>query len=436
MTKAKAITIKITILFLITNWAKAQVADDKMIQHSIVNLGAVHNSDKDFTDFSKLKPILEGVNIVMLGEQSHGEATAYDTKIKLIKYLHQELGFDLLVFESDFYACSKAWQMIENGENVRDAMGRSIFEIWSTTKDLIPLANYLETTKNSDKPLKLLGFDNKLTGKYSATYFIDDLSTYLQKVKPNILETEEWKHFTQSIHLVTQYEFKQLKKHKAEQDLIFLLNLISELGQLEPDSASDFWMQTLKSTHSYLSDLSTKTDLRDKQMSENLIWIKEKHPNSKIICWGATSHFLYNSEKVRMKSPIIQILGGNYYKKQPMMGVYIKNKFQEKVYNIGFTAYQGEYGLFRRRKIKVPKEGTLEFLLGQSAYDNFLLPLKELNLEGYQSRPLGNFYMKNDIDEIVDAVIFNRNMMAPKLDRNFFLKIYPENKYIKPEIEE
>ncbi len=97
---------------------------------------------------------------------------------------------------------------------------------------------------------------------------------------------------------------------------------------------------------------------------------------------------------------------------------------------------RGEYGLFRRGKIKNPKIGTLEFLLGESEYDNYWLPLKGLNFNDYESRPLGNFYMKNAINEVIDAVIFNRYMRRPKLDRNFFLKICPDNKYIKPEIEE
>ncbi|MEM9990749.1 MAG: erythromycin esterase family protein [Bacteroidota bacterium] len=431
----KNITVLISIL-LISNCVLSQNTDYESIKSSVINLGQVDNNNEDFDEFSKLDSVFHNVEIVMLGEQSHGEATAYDTKVKLIKYLHQRLGFDLLVFESDFYACNKAWQIVEEGGNVRDAMGRSIFQIWSTTKDLIPLADYIEENHNSDTPLKLLGFDNQLTGKYSATHFINDLSAYLKTVKPSILDQTEWKHFSKSIELLTKYDFKGLKKNRPNNDLAFIQTIISELSKIRSDSESDFWLQTLRSIHSYLSDISQKTDFRDKQMAENLIWLKEKYPNSKIICWGATSHFLYNSEQVEMNSLAIQILGGNYYKKQPMMGEYIKEKFQEKVFTIGFTAYQGEYGLFRRGKIKVPKQGTLEFLLGQSEYDNFLLPLNHLNLDGYKSRPLGNYYMKNDIDEVMDAVIFNRNMRSPKLDRNFFLQIYPENKYIKPEIEE
>ena len=44
--------------------------------------------------------------------------------------------------------------------------------------------------------------------------------------------------------------------------------------------------------------------------------------------------------------------------------------------------------------------------------------------------------MKNNISNVMDAVIFNRNMELSLLDRNFFLEVYPENKWIKPEINE
>jgi len=420
-------------ILLFANGVKTQNVAYNSIENAIVNLGEVRENNEDFSDFSALKPILEEVEIVMLGEQSHGDATTYETKIKLIKYLHQELGFDLLVFESGFYDCNKAWEMIEKGESVRNAMGKSIFGLWATTDELKPLSDYLESTKNSNNRLKLSGFDNQLTGKYSPEYFLKDLAGYLNKTMPSILSTKEWAHFSKNINLLTKFDTKGVKKGNPEQDLAFVLNLIDKISEIETDTAAKFLIQLLKSTHSYLSDVAMKTDFRDQQMADNLIWIKEQYPNSKIICWGATSHFLYNSSKVRMKNPFIQILYANYYKKQPMMGGYIKKKFQEKVYTIGFTAYQGEAGLFSRQKIKAPKEGTLEFLLGQSQYDNFLLPLKDLNLDGYLSRPLANFYMKNPINEVMDAVIFNRAMKRPGLDNNFFLQIYPENKYIKPE---
>ena len=428
-------TIVLLSILLITNWAKSQTIEYNSIQDLVVNLGDVRQGNEDFSSLLELKNLLADVEIVMLGEQSHGDATTYDTKIKLIKYLHQELGFDVLAFESGFYDCHKASQMIAEGEAVREAMGRSIFSLWSTTYDLEPLANYLERTNDSDRPLKLCGFDNQLTGKYSKNYFINDLTTYLKKMNPSILDTKEWEHYSESILLITSNRFKEFKKNNPEQDLEFTQLMMDKISQSMPDTEAEFWVQSLKSTHAYLSDMAIKTNLRDLQMADNLFWLKEKYPNRKIICWGATSHFLYNSKEVKMKSPLIRIIGGNYYSKQPMMGEYVKNKFQEKVYTIGFTAYQGESGLTRKRKIKEPKEKTLEYLLGQSEHDNFLLPLNDLDLSRYLSRPLANFYMKNPINKVMDAVIFNREMRRPKLDANFFLSIYPENKYIKPLVE-
>ena len=403
------------------------------IKDSIVDLGSVANNDQDFSTFSDLKEILKDVELVMLGEQSHGEATAYETKIKLIKYLNQEMGFDLLIFESGFYDCHKAWEMIVAGEDVRDAMGNSIFSLWSTIYELKPLANYIENARTSEHPLKLLGFDNQITGKYSK-YLIPDLSEYLKKTNPAILETSEWEHFAESVNLLAKFRYKEFKKRPIQNDTLFVQKLILELNKVDSNSDTDFWIQTLESVNTFAATIALKKDFRDKQMAENLIWLKEKYPKSKIICWGATSHFLYNSDKVQMKSKVIQLLGGNYYKKQAMMGEYLKRKYKEKVFTIGFTAYQGEFGLWRKRKLDEAEEGTFEFLLAQSQFNNFLLPLHGLHFDGYKSRPLGNFYMNNPINEVMDAVIFNRDMRKPKLDRNFFLKIYPENKYIKPEI--
>lgn len=316
----KKIIFGLLILLMSNFGIIAQTIEFETISEQIINLGAVSENNEDYADYSALKDLLKDVEIVMLGEQSHGEGTGYETKIKLIKYLHQELDFDILAFESGFYEVHKAWQMIQAGENVRTAMGRSIFHIWSTTKDFIPLADYLEKSSSSNKPLKLLGFDSQFTAKYAETHLINDLSNFIHKVNPSILTTKQWKHFSESIRLLAKGEYKKFKKNKPAQDMVFVQSLVDEINKTTLYPESKFWLQNLKSIQAFLSDASLKTAFRDRQMADNLTWIKEQHPNSKIICWGATSHFLYNSTEVRMKSPIIQLLGGNDYKKNTKMG--------------------------------------------------------------------------------------------------------------------
>ncbi len=414
----------------------AQNTPTDSILSRLINLNQVAQANEDFSSFEPLKELLKDVDVIMLGEQSHGEAVAFETKIKLVKYLHEEMGFDILAFESDFYSCHKAWEMIEQGEEVEIALGKSVTFLWSMVKEFKPLVKYIERRLETDRPLKITGFDGQLYSRYSEKELLGDLKEYLEAHQFQDLEGGRMKHLEESMGFVNTFKFKKYKKKEVEKDIRFINEMMNFVVNEVDDDQSSFWTQTLKSFKIYLSDLKLKTDDRDEQMADNLYWLKENNPGKKIICWGATSHFLYNSDEVRMKSWAIQVLAANYYKKHKMMGEYVKEKFGDKLFTIGFVAHEGKYGTTRQKKLKKPKGKSLEYLLGQSEYDNCLLPLKGLQLNDYLSRPLGNFYMKNDISNLMDAVIFNRKERAPDLDNNLFLKIYPENKYIKPDLSE
>lgn len=426
-----------SLLILFAVPAKLQILNTNSVQNSVIDLGEVIDGNQDYTGFSSLKDVLSGVEVVMLGEQTHGEGTVYDTKIKLIKYLHEEMDFDLLVFESSLYECNKAWELIENGEDVRIALGNSVFALWSVTKEFKPLASYIDSVRNTESELKVFGFDSNFSNKYGDKYFLQDLKSFLKNMNSSLIDSVQWTQFSESINHLTKKEFKKLKRQQVKSNLAYLSDLIEEIENSPGGSETEFWIQTLKSTYTSLSDIGLKTELRDHQMAENLLWIMKQNPNKKIICWGATSHFLYDAEKVKViKNPAVKLFASSYYKKHSMMGDYIKDELQERVFSIGFTAYEGEFGLMKGKKIKSPIKGSLESLLFQLSYNNLILPFKGLDLNPYPSRPLGHVFMKNPINGVMDAVIFNREIKRPTLDRNLFLTIYPSNKHIKPEIED
>ncbi len=41
--------------------------------------------------------------MVLLGEQHHGDGATFQAKTRLVKYLHEQKGFNVLVWESDVY---------------------------------------------------------------------------------------------------------------------------------------------------------------------------------------------------------------------------------------------------------------------------------------------------------------------------------------------
>ncbi|MGB5554717.1 MAG: hypothetical protein WBM83_08685, partial [Flavobacteriaceae bacterium] len=69
-------------------------------------LGLKAYSQDNLKDLSPLK----NSKIVLLGEQTHGDGAVFDKKVELIKALHEQLGFNIVVFESGMYDNYKALQ--------------------------------------------------------------------------------------------------------------------------------------------------------------------------------------------------------------------------------------------------------------------------------------------------------------------------------------
>lgn len=89
-------------------------------------------SSLTFTDLQFLKPILGERRIVQLGESGHGVAEFNRAKVRLIQFLHQEAGFDVIAFESDLWACFRA-DGLAKSLSALDFMFSCPYGVWATT---------------------------------------------------------------------------------------------------------------------------------------------------------------------------------------------------------------------------------------------------------------------------------------------------------------
>ena len=106
--------------------------------------------------------------IVCLGESLHGVKEYNATKVELIQYLHEEMGFNVLAIESDL-----AMSFI--GNLYRDSIPDSLFlekiftPVWHT-EEHFELVQYLK----AHPKLQLIGFD--ITGKVPLTKIFQELN--------------------------------------------------------------------------------------------------------------------------------------------------------------------------------------------------------------------------------------------------------------------
>lgn len=416
------------LLFLIATMLILPSSGQCQSMDDLIDIGSV-DLNSSYESFRALDSLFEGKSIVLLGEQSHREGTACRTKYQLIKYLHEVHDFDLLLFESDFYGGMKAWEEITAGAQMGETLAKSVFFVWSATVGFQQFSGYLADQLKTEDTLQVLGFDNQLSSQYFKESF-EDVKAFIEMSE--IISKEQKSHLIETIDLFQSGNSKALKKNGIDKDLSTIDSLLPATELLS------FEEQSLLCLKSVLSDRFGKTYLRDQQMADNFNWIRKKHPNKKIICFGATSHFLYNSEEVQLKGPLYA-LADNFYAKNEMMGDYLKDQYGDELYSVGFTAVQGSIGGWfgKAKELKQPIEKSLEYqILRDYTESNFFFNLDPNSEFPFFSRPVGNAFMKTPANRVMDALVINYTMEPLKKDKDMFCKTFTSNIWICPENKE
>jgi len=114
---------------------------------------SIHQSSYSTEKWEFLKGVLKNKDIVALGESLHGvkEYNAY--KLEIIKYLHEELGFNVIAIESDL---AMNYYGNRYGNKIPDTLflKNLISPVWHT-ENYLKLVKYIKSKPN----LKIIGFD-------------------------------------------------------------------------------------------------------------------------------------------------------------------------------------------------------------------------------------------------------------------------------------
>jgi erythromycin esterase len=119
---------------------------------------------EDLSDLSYLKTILKNKKVVLLGESSHGIGEFYSLKSRIVKYLHSELGYEVIFMESGLGDVFLQYRGIDtvSAKALRDRTVYGNFQC----QEMMPLFDYIKYTHDccsspTNKPLKYAGFDSQ-----------------------------------------------------------------------------------------------------------------------------------------------------------------------------------------------------------------------------------------------------------------------------------
>ncbi len=386
-----------------------------------------------------LNTVLKNKKIVLLGEQSHGDGATFDEKVTLIKYLHEKLGFNSIVFESGMYDNYMAYKEFQSKKQKISVYDNAIGKIWSDTQSFKNLMLYVDSCAAKNDTIKILGFDCQESSIFNNNYLNElekTLKKYRIKISKKVLENIEKAFVSKDFEIFIN---SKSDATALSADFENILNALNKIPNLSVDDR--IIKQTfLSEVADFNFGMAQFQDLkivvqnpRDEQMAKNFIFLSELFPKEKMICWGASYHFATNlksyeytqtTEDYLQKQSDIEKATTGYSDynfgdgKQLLegalpMGVILKNHFKDKLYSIAFSSFEGNYGVVNTKPypILTPPSSSIELQL--STNDKVFFEFDIFSSSSFYSSILGNIPLKNKWQESFDALVFIRESYQP-----------------------
>ena len=385
-------------------------------------------SDRDYSDLQPLKAAIGSSRIVLLGEQSHGDGATFLAKARLIAFLHQEMGFDVLAWESGLWDVRQVWQHVQAGEDVLTASRRGIFTIWTRSEQGLPTIDYVAETLGTAHPLEMAGFDDQTSGTLASDSLHLLMEAFARRIGSAVPDDPEWPAAAATLqHLAQTLDFATKPDPTAQARLLRLLTALhaDAAAKAATDRDALFWTQTLESIvwlaqRMWAGEPGVFTahddDLRDAQMARNLVFLANVwYPGKKIIVWAANVHVARAVTALKAPNGFQPYTTTDGWSRHMAGDVYAALGTQ--MYAIGFTAATGTYAPRGQPVQALPalRDGSLEARLQAAGLVNAFLD--------FRSAPPGGEWLRNvfarpffytdyygDWSAVFDGIVFTRDM--------------------------
>ena len=374
-----------------------------------VRLRTIDPHDDDFADLEPLRKTLAGVRVVMLGETDHGDGTTFLAKTRLIRFLHERMGYDVIIFESGLYDCTKAQERLAAGEPARTALPLCLFKVWMDSREFQPLVGYFDAQRKAQHPFELAGFDCQFSGDAPEQSFLADLHAQgfadplVERIIPKLNDST--------------WEVETNPRPPAEEQAAF----VKTVERWRASAKSPYWQHVLENLRVFaeeewrtkLSDNFVSSAMRDRQMGKTFVWLaRERYAKRKIIVWAATFHDARNVRTIEIGVPMLRHL----FAANTPMGEYAKNALGHELYSIGITASEGDFAKMASKSAKplpVPSPGALEDLFARTGLTNAFVDFHHVPEWMHSPMPaqlVRHVEGRADWTRIVDGVLYFRRM--------------------------
>lgn len=401
-------------------------------KHILQYTTPVKSAEFSDTCWDDLKPLAESIGekrIVMLGEQFHGDGEAMKLKSRIVRFLHQQMGFKVLLFESDYFSLNHGYDAFKNGRISFDSLlYLSVFSIWTGCQQMDELFQYIKESTTTGNELIINGMDNRGISGYGFRYLQPAIESFLRSARIPFVKASEYPYF---LSVLRQSATLIFGKNKAAIDsmvqlLPIVIDQVSERPVARDHLNSSFYLNVLNgllinyqlSLHYFYGNeykLHRKDHpLHDYQLAENLQWlVTKKFPADKIIVWAHNEH-IEKGEMRPHQSSGYNSMGYLFTRKPGML---------RQSYILGATCYEGSgkmVGHPEATKTTRPSRNSIEAWLHGTGNQYAFSDLSHLNRIDSSARFIMRTYFNTESNQewtkYYDGILYN-NFAHPCIEK-------------------
>ena len=349
--------------------ASAPAASDPLAaQATPVRIAATPKDD--FADLAPFGAAVGSARIVALDEQTHGGHEEFVLKTRLLRYLHERLGFDVLVLESGFFDVGELEQAAQSKARIADLAPGNIFFMYSKSAEGQAMLRYVDSTRGTPHPLTLVGMDSQHSGALSRSELVPQLATFMGRYGSPAPTSPDWPGFAATVaELVALHPAPP-----SPADLAAFDRVSAQVGrELAADheahseiGSAGWWGRVVVDLQAQEQQLwiAPKGNARDQAMGDNVVWIAEHLvPGKRMVVWGHAIHLMHDAPDAAAP---------------PFAGTVVHRRFGADYHVAHFTGLAGrylDYATLQPHDIPAAAPGALEARLAQQPGDaQFLAP--------------------------------------------------------------
>lgn len=329
-------------------------------------LRSVDLADGAWEDLAPLERWVGDARVVMLGE-SHGDGTSLLAMGRVVRFLHERLGFDLLAFESGFLDMEAVDEALGGTAPLTEVAELGLHAPWSEVAETRPLLAYLRSTRGTARPMRVAGVDLQPTGLKA------DLAGAEARLERGLGACGVSPSPGERACLHQALAVRALADRPCLEPTVAGL-LARATGEVE---ACGWTRQALRNLAAdgrlsstfararakaerpeqllevLMRDSPWLASFRDERMAENLLWLLERAPGARVVVWAARVHVSRGKVGDPAQGRLV-----------PPMGAHVADRLGPALRTLACTWYQGEAGVpWVGTSGGTEEEGTLEALL-------------------------------------------------------------------------